>query len=75
MNLLSQFDQLFDRQEKSVARITGNRGGGKLAAQTQSGATVILTGDAEIGSMCYYDRVSGKVLGQAPDVTYAEYGV
>ena len=75
MNLLSQFNQILNRTERGVARITGQRGGGKLVAQTQSGATVILIGDMETGKVCYYDKRSSKVLGEAPDIVYAEYGV
>lgn len=75
MNLLNQFNQLFNTTERSIARITGQRGGGKLVAETESGATVLLDGEMETGKKVYYDRVSSKVLGEAPDVTYSEYGV
>ena len=75
MNLLSQFDQLFSSTERSTARITGQRGGGKLVAETESGATILLDGEMETGKKVYYDRVSSKVLGEAPDVTYSGYGV
>ncbi|MDN5665059.1 hypothetical protein [Psychrobacter sp. 1Y4] len=75
MNLLSQFDQIFSRTERGTARITGQRGGGKLVAQTESGATILLDGEMETDKKVYYDRVSSKVLGEAPDVVYSEYGV
>ena len=75
MNLLSQFDQLFSRTERGVARETGQRGGGKLVAETESGATILLDGEMETGKKIYYDRVSSKVLGEAPDVIYSQYGV
>lgn len=75
MNLLSQFNQIFDRTERGVARITGQRGGGQLVAITPSGATLLLNGELETGKMCYYDKRSAKVLGEAPDVVYAEYGI
>lgn len=75
MNLLSQFNQILDRTERSVARVTGHRGGGLIVAQTTSGATILLTGEMETGKMCYYDKRSSKVLGEAPDVVYSEYGV
>ena len=75
MNLLSQFNQIFDRTERGVARITGQRGGGQLVAQTVSGATLLLTGEMATGKMCYYDKVTSKVLGEAPDVIYSEYGI
>ena len=75
MNLLTQFNQILDRTERGVARVTGQRGGGQLVAKTTSGATILLTGEMEAGKMCYYDKRSSKVLGEAPDVTYSEYGV
>lgn len=75
MNLLSQFDQLFSRTERGVARVTGQRGGGKLVAQTESGATILLDGEMETDKKVYYDRVSNRVLGEAPDVPHSEYPV
>ena len=75
MNLLSEFNQILDRTERGVARITGQRGGGQVVAQTTSGATILLTGEIETGKMCYYDKISSKVLGAAPDVIYSKYGV
>ena len=75
MNLLSEFNQILDRTERGVARITGQRGGGQVVAQTTSGTTILLTGEMETGKKVYYDRVSSKVLGEAPDVIYSQYGV
>lgn len=75
MNLLSQFNQILGRTERGVARITGQRGGGQVVAQTTSGATILLTGEMETGKMCYYDKTSSRVLGEAPDVVYSKYGV
>lgn len=75
MNLLSQFNQILDRTERGVARITGQRGGGQVVAQTTSGTTILLTGEMETGKMCYYDKTSSRVLGEAPDVIYSKYGV
>lgn len=75
MNLLSQFNQILDRTERAVARVTGQRSGGQIVAQTTSGTTILLTGEMETGKMCYYDKISSKVLGEAPDVIYSKYGV
>lgn len=75
MNLLSEFNQILDRTERGVARITGQRGGGQVVAQTTSGMTILLTGEMETGKMCYYDKTSSRVLGEAPDVVYSKYGV
>lgn len=75
MNLLKQFNQLLGNTERSIARVTGQRGNGKLVAETESGTTILLSGEMDTGKKIYYDRVSNKVLGQAPDVPYSEYGV
>lgn len=75
MNLLSQFEQVLDRQERGIARITGQRSDGQVVAQTQGGAILILKGEIETGKQCYYDRVSSQVIGVAPDVVFSEYGV
>ena len=75
MNLLSQFDQLFDRQEQSIARVIGQRGNGRVVAETQNGATIVLSGEMETGKRCFYDRRSSKILSIAPDVVFNDYGV
>lgn len=75
MNLLSQFEQVLDRQERGIAKVTGQRGDGQVVAQTQGGATLILKGEMETGKQCYYDRVSSQIIGVAPDVEFSEYGI
>lgn len=75
MNLLSQFDQIFDRQEKAFATITGQRGGGIVVAQTPGGATILLSGEMETGKKCWYDRRSGSIISEAPDVVFSEFGI
>ncbi|SUO91921.1 hypothetical protein [Suttonella indologenes] len=49
MNLYQQFNQLFAAHPRATAKITGNRGGGVLVAQTPNGTEVILHGSAETG--------------------------
>ncbi len=75
MNILSQFNGLFNRQELSIATITGVRGGGKLVAQTESGVSVILNGAMEVGKNCFYDRRTSTIISEAPNVTFREFGV
>ncbi|MBS9780618.1 MAG: hypothetical protein KGV51_08330 [Moraxellaceae bacterium] len=75
MNILNQFNQLLNRQELAIATITANRGGGKLVAKTESNATVILSGNLEIGKKCFYDRRTSKIISEAPNVEFREYGV
>lgn len=75
MNILSQLERVLDSQERGIARVIGQRGGGKVVAETESGAVLILTGELESHKQCYYDRRSNKILGEAPDIPYSEYGV
>lgn len=75
MNLLNQFNQIFATTERGVATITGQRGGGKVVASTQSGAVLILTGTLATGKKCFYDRRTSTIIAEAPDVTFSEFGV
>ena len=75
MNLLSQFDQIFPKTEQAFATIIGQRGGGMVVAQTTGGATILLTGEMESGKKCFYDRRTGNIISEAPDVTFSDFGV
>ena len=75
MNLLSQFQQIFNQEERAFATITGVRNDGKLIATMPTGAVVLLTGSVDIGKNVFYDRVTSKVLEEAPNVTFTEYSV
>ncbi len=75
MNLLTQFQQLQQPQEKAFATITGERGAGKVVAQTPSGAIIILNGNLEIGKKCFYDRRTSTIISEAPNVNFREFGV
>lgn len=74
MSLLKQFNDLLNTQVNAVAKVTGQRGGGQVVAETLGGATVLLYGTAETDKNVFYDRRTGKVIGTAPDVTFGEYG-
>ena len=75
MNLLSQFQQIFNQEERAFATITGVRDDGRLIATMPTGAVVLLTGSVDIGKNVFYDRQTGKVLEEAPDVVFTEYSV
>ena len=75
MNLLSQFQQIFNQEERAFATITGVRDDGKLIAIMPTGAVVLLTGNVDIGKNVFYDRVTSRVLEEAPNVTFTEYSV
>lgn len=75
MNLLAQFGDVFAENPQGFAKIIDVKKDGRLIATTPNGATVLLVGKAEIGKNVFYDRVTSKVLGEAPDVAFVEYGV
>ena len=75
MNLLSQFQQIFNQEERAFATITGVRNDGKLIATMPTGAVVLLTGSVDIGKNVFYDKVENKVLSEAPSVVFSEYGI
>lgn len=75
MNLLAQFQQIFNQEERAFAKVTGVRNDGKLIATMPTGAVVLLDGKADIGKNVFYDRVTSRVLEEAPNVTFTEYGI
>ena len=75
MNLLGQMQSIFGQEQRGFATVNSVRPDGKLVATTPTGAVVLLDGKADLGKNVFYDRVSGKVLEEAPNVTFTEYSV
>ena len=75
MNILQTLNQALNPVIQSYAKVTGIKSDGALIAQTQTGATVLLQGKADIGKNVFYNRLDNKVLGEAPSVEFHEYGV
>lgn len=77
MNLFEQLTNQLNLQSKHVATIVGSRGRGLWVARTMGGAVVLLTSpmDLKTNDKVYYDRISMQVLGMAPDVAFAQFGV
>lgn len=63
VNLLDELTAILSPNDKAVARITGKKAEGIWIATILAGATVILTGQGEIGKQVYYNRATGAVLG------------
>ena len=75
MNLLQALNSALNPVIQSYAKVVGIKPDGTLIAQTQTVATVLQQGKAEIGTSVFYNRLDNKVLGEAPNVTFYEYGV
>lgn len=75
MNILQALNSAINPVVQSYAKVIGVKPDGTLIAQTQTGATVLLQGKADVGKNVFYNRLDNKVLGEAPNVTFYEYGV
>ncbi|UOO93573.1 hypothetical protein [Vitreoscilla stercoraria] len=75
MNIKSVFESLFEAEQLSVARISTQISVGTYQATTQNGHPVILTGNAQVNQMVFYDMRTGKITGQAPDVDVVDLPV
>lgn len=76
MNMLNSLQALLNPEIKGVARIVGQKGGGTVVGETLGGGTVVLQGQAENGKMVYYDKLTMRVLSEAPDAAErGEFGV
>ncbi len=77
MNLLNQFASLLAPTQKGVAVITGTKGGGVWVGQTIGGAVVLLKSaqNHTTSQKVYYNRLTGEIIGNAPEVSFREFGV
>lgn len=74
-NLYQNLTALLNREQRGIAKITGDLGGGSWAAQTQSGGNIVLSGQAALNQSVFYDQHSNRIIGQAPEATVLELGV
>ncbi|MCS4534233.1 hypothetical protein [Neisseria montereyensis] len=75
MNLLQQFNAIFNREERGIAKITGDLGGGSFAARANGGGNIVLNGQASNGQSVFYDKRTNKILGPAPDLDVTDIPV
>lgn len=77
MNLLSQLNSLMSPNVTSIATITGYKGGDVWVGQTLGGGVVLLSShdNYATGTKVYYDALTGRVTGNAPNVDFHQFGV
>lgn len=75
MNLYQRLTAALGREQRGVAKITGELGGGSWRARSQSGGHLVLYGETAVGQSVFYDTLSGRVLGQAPDLQVLDLSV
>ena len=74
-NLYQNLTALLNREQRGIAKITGDLGGGSWAAQTQSGGNIVLSGQASLNQHVFYDIHTNRIISQAPDAAVLELGV
>lgn len=77
MGLLAQLNDLLTPNATSIATIVGNKGGDVWVGQTLGGGTVLLSGtdNYSTGIKVYYDALTGRITGNAPNVDFQQFGV
>lgn len=75
MNLYQRLNSVLNREQRGIARITGDLGGGSWAAKSQGGGNLVLHGEAAANGSVFYDTRSNRILGSAPDVPVVDLSV
>lgn len=72
MNLLNQFDAIFKRETRSIAKITVKTATAYMG-KTSAGNLVQLRGNGfSVGDNVFYDRETGDILETAPNLDVVE---
>ena len=74
-NLYQNLTALLNREQRGIAKITGDLGGGSWAAQTQSCGNIVLSGQAALNQRVFYDVRTNRIISQASDAAVLELGV
>ena len=74
-NLYQNQTTQLNREQRGIAKITGDLGGGSWAAQTQSGGNIVLSGQTALNQRVFYDIRTNRIISQAPDAAVMELGV
>lgn len=77
MNVLQQFQAIFKREKRAVAKLVVQNPDGTWEARTSSGNQPIrLTGTGyEVGQTVFYDVPTRKILETAPNVVVIEMDI
>lgn len=75
MNIIDRLNNVMNRRQVGVAKITGELGGGSWAAQSQGGGNLVLTGSAVVGGRVFYDIHSNTIISAAPELDFIDLAV
>lgn len=74
-NIRQQLIDLINPRHRAVAKIVGGKGADTWVGETPSGGVVVITGQAQIGESVYYDAITLRIEGKAPDLDWLEIKV
>ena len=74
-NLYQNLTALLNREQRGIAKITGDLGGGSWAAQTLSGGNIVVSCQAALNHRVFYDIRTNHIISQAPDAAVLDLGV
>lgn len=75
MNLLQRLNGILKREQRGIAKITGELGGSRFAALSQGGRQIVLDGQAATGQRVFYDMTTNRIVGVAPNVDMTDIAV
>lgn len=74
-NIRQQLIDLINPRHRAVAKIVGGKGADSWVGETPSGGVVVISGSTQIGESVYYDAITLRIEGKAPDLDWLEIKV
>ena len=74
-NIRQQLIDLINPRHRAVAKIVGGKGADTWVGETPTGGVVVITGQTQIGESVYFDAVTLRIEGKAPDLDWQEIKV
>lgn len=74
-NIRQQLIDLINPRHRAVAKIVGGKGADVWVGETPSGGVVVITGQTQIGESVYFDAITMRIEGKAPNLDWQEIKV
>ena len=71
-NIRQQLIDLINPRHRAVAKIVGGKGADTWVGETPSGGGGVITGQTQIGESVYFDAITLRIEGRAPDLDWQE---
>ena len=74
-NIRQQLIDLINPRHRAVAKIVGGKGADVWVGETPSGGVVVIKGQTQIGESVYFDAITMRIEGKAPNLDWQEIKV